>query len=141
MQQKHIEQAFCSHQHRHTSLLWVSLHRSCSPLDIQQLPFPGKLHLVLVNPKFEAPTKQMRAALPKHVPLSSSVKNCSQGASLVSCPCTFGTCTFWPAQNFYAYKSLAVRVGILVLLLLLAMNKGNHTAKNGLHSQQGAVQT
>ena len=57
--------------------------RSCKPLDIQKLPFPGELTLVLVNPKFEAPTKAMRAALPKEIPMSSAVHNCSQGASLV----------------------------------------------------------
>ena len=58
--------------------------RSCEPLDIQQLLFPGELHFVLVNPRFEAPTKEMRAALPKLVPMSATVTNCSQGASLVS---------------------------------------------------------
>ena len=57
--------------------------RSCEPLDIQQLLFPGELHFVLVNPTFEAPTKKMRAALPKLVPMSATVTNCSQGASLV----------------------------------------------------------
>ena len=61
------------------------LCRSCEPLDVQQLPFPGELHFVLVNPKFEAPTAQMRAALPKMVPMSASISNCSQGGSLVRC--------------------------------------------------------
>ncbi|KAK9828815.1 hypothetical protein WJX72_002252 [[Myrmecia] bisecta] len=60
------------------------LIRSCSPLDIQRLPFPGDLWFVLVNPKFEAPTAQMRAVLPKEVPMSASIHNCAMGGSLVA---------------------------------------------------------
>ena len=59
--------------------------RSCNPLDIQQLAFPGDLWFVLVNPVFEAPTAEMRAVLPKQVAMSSAIHNCAMGGSLV-CP-------------------------------------------------------
>ena len=55
------------------------------PLDIQQLLFAkGDLFFVLVNPKFEAPTAQMRAVLPQVVPMAAAINNCAMGASLVS---------------------------------------------------------
>ncbi len=61
--------------------------RSCvpgQPVELLQLPFGGKeLHFVLVNPLFEAPTAQMRAVLPKEVPMKSMINNCCQGGSLV----------------------------------------------------------
>ncbi|CAL5221110.1 g3243 [Coccomyxa viridis] len=60
------------------------LIRSCNPLDIQQLTFPGDLWFVLVNPVFEAPTAEMRAVLPKQVAMSSAVHNCAMGGSLVA---------------------------------------------------------
>ena len=60
------------------------LVRSCDPLDLQRLPFNGELWFVLVNPKFEAPTAEMRAVLPKQVPMSALVNNCAMGASLVA---------------------------------------------------------
>lgn len=60
------------------------LVRSCDPLDLQRLPFDGDLWFVLVNPLFEAPTAEMRAVLPKQVPMASLVNNCAQGASLVA---------------------------------------------------------
>lgn len=47
--------------------------RSCDPLQLVPLPFGGDpnnalpLWFVLVNPKFEAPTKEMRAVLPQQV--------------------------------------------------------------------------
>ena len=44
-------------------------HRSCDPLDIQRLTFAGDLWFVLVNPRFEAPTAEMRAVLPKEIPM------------------------------------------------------------------------
>ena len=49
--------------------------RSCNPLDIQQLSFPGDLWFVLVNPVFEAPTAE--------VPMASAVHNSAMGGSLV----------------------------------------------------------
>ena len=57
--------------------------RSCNPLDIQQLSFPGDLWFVLVNPVFEAPTAEMRSVLPKQVPMASAVHNSAMGGSLV----------------------------------------------------------
>lgn len=62
------------------------LVRSCSPLDLQSLVYGGKsdLWFVLVNPKFEAPTAEMRAVLPSEVPMGSLVHNCSMGATLVA---------------------------------------------------------
>lgn len=76
------------------------LIRTCQPdlpLDILQLPFgpepsssssssssSSDLWFVLVNPLFEAPTAQMRAALPKEVAMSSAVKNCAAGGALVA---------------------------------------------------------
>ena len=57
--------------------------RSCNPLDIQQLSFPGDLWFVLVNPVFEAPTAEMRAVLPKQIAMSSAIHNCAMGGSLV----------------------------------------------------------
>ena len=60
------------------------LIRSCKPLDLQRLPFAGDLWLVLVNPLFEAPTAEMRAVLPKEVPMAAVINNCAMGASLVA---------------------------------------------------------
>ena len=59
------------------------LHRSCDPLDIQRLSFPGELWFVLVNPVFEAPTAEMRAVLPREVPMAHAIRNCAMGGSLV----------------------------------------------------------
>ncbi len=53
-------------------------------MDIQQLLFAkGDLYFVLVNPKFEAPTAEMRAVLPKMVPMLSAINNSAMGGSLV----------------------------------------------------------
>lgn len=61
------------------------LVRSVKPLDIQQLLFAkGDLFFVLVNPKFEAPTAQMRAVLPQVVPMAAAINNCAMGASLIA---------------------------------------------------------
>ncbi|KAK9832295.1 hypothetical protein WJX74_005514 [Apatococcus lobatus] len=60
------------------------LIRSCDPLDISQLRCPSDLHFVLVNPEFETPTKQMRAALSPTVPMASAVHNARMGGSLVA---------------------------------------------------------
>ncbi|KAG2435308.1 hypothetical protein HXX76_007383 [Chlamydomonas incerta] len=65
------------------------LIRSCrpgEPVELLQLPFPNpeRLHFVLVNPKFEAPTAQMRAVLPKETPMKSMINNCCQGGALVA---------------------------------------------------------
>lgn len=61
------------------------LVRSCDPLDLQALTYGSDdLFFVLVNPKFEAPTAEMRAVLPKEVPMASVVNNASMGATLVA---------------------------------------------------------
>lgn len=61
--------------------------RSADPLDIQLLkPDEGyckDLLFVLVTPTFEAPTREMRAALPAEVPFKSLIANSVAGASLV----------------------------------------------------------
>lgn len=73
----------CEAQLKHlTSLL---SYRGLQPLDLQQLRFAkGDLYFVLVNPKFEAPTAEMRAVLPKMVPMTAAIHNSSMGGSLVS---------------------------------------------------------
>ncbi|KIZ07520.1 homoserine kinase [Monoraphidium neglectum] len=62
------------------------LVRSCDPLELVRLPFGGSdpLYFVLVNPLFEAPTKQMRAVLPRDVPFKSMIHNSTQGGALVA---------------------------------------------------------
>ncbi|GAB4817259.1 hypothetical protein N2152v2_004305 [Parachlorella kessleri] len=60
------------------------LIRSCDPLDLQRLAFDGDLWFVLVNPCFEAPTAEMRAVLPKEIPMKQVINNCSMGGSLVA---------------------------------------------------------
>lgn len=55
------------------------------PLNLQQLVFPADdLYFVLVSPKFEAPTAEMRAVLPNMVPMASAIANSSKGGSLVA---------------------------------------------------------
>lgn len=64
------------------------LIRSCKPghpVELLRLPFSrDDLYFVLVNPVFEAPTAEMRAVLPKEVPMKSMINNCCQGGSLVA---------------------------------------------------------
>lgn len=67
------------------------LIRSCrlgEPVQLLRLPFSAaasaKLHFVLVNPKFEAPTAEMRAVLPKEVAMKAMINNCCQGGALVA---------------------------------------------------------
>ena len=59
------------------------LHRSTKPLDLERLESGGPIWFVLVNPKFEAPTAEMRAVLPKMVPMASQIHNAAMGGSLV----------------------------------------------------------
>jgi homoserine kinase len=74
-------------------LLRDSPCRSADPLDVARLPFTGDCTFVLVTPKFEAPTREMRAALPANVPFKSMIANSVAGGSLVrslallSCSC------------------------------------------------------
>ncbi|KAI3515193.1 hypothetical protein L1887_13963 [Cichorium endivia] len=62
------------------------LVRSYDPLELIPLQFPvdKNLYFVLVNPEFEAPTKKMRAALPKEITMSHHVWNSSQAGALVA---------------------------------------------------------
>lgn len=62
------------------------LVRSYEPLDLMHLRFPNEkeLFFVLVTPEFEAPTKKMRAALPKEIGMPHHVWNCSQAGALVA---------------------------------------------------------
>lgn len=62
------------------------LVRSYEPLELIQLKFPAEKNLcfVLVNPEFEAPTKKMRAALPKEITMSHHIWNSSQAGALVA---------------------------------------------------------
>nr|GEV15292.1 homoserine kinase-like [Tanacetum cinerariifolium] len=62
------------------------LVRSYDPLDLVNLRFPESKELcfVLCNPEFEAPTKKMRAVLPKEVTMSHHVWNSSQAGALVA---------------------------------------------------------
>lgn len=62
------------------------LVRSYDPLELIPLKFPAEKNLcfVLVNPEFEAPTKKMRAALPKEIPMSHHIWNSSQAGALVA---------------------------------------------------------
>lgn len=62
------------------------LIRSYDPLELIPLKFPQEKNLffVLVNPEFEAPTKKMRAALPKEITMSHHIWNSSQAGALVA---------------------------------------------------------
>eukprot|EP00850_Spirogloea_muscicola_P004778 SM000021S06411 [mRNA] locus=s21:78986:82354:- [translate_table: standard] len=62
------------------------LVRSYDPLELIQLPYPAgcDLFFVVVSPAFEAPTKEMRAVLPKEISMRAHTANCSQAASLVT---------------------------------------------------------
>ena len=68
------------------SVLLPCCGRSCRPLDMQRLAFPGELWFVLVNPVFQAPTAEMRAVLPAEVPMASAVHNCAMSGTLVRPP-------------------------------------------------------
>ncbi len=58
--------------------------RSAKPLDLQRLQYAGSdLWFALVNPLFEAPTAEMRAALPREVPMASQIHNAAMGGTLV----------------------------------------------------------
>jgi len=65
-----------------------TLVRSAKPLDLQRLEYAGgDLWFALVNPLFEAPTAEMRAALPKEVPMASQIHNAAMGGTLVAAIC------------------------------------------------------
>ena len=73
-----------SHSRFHLNVSPRCRTRSAKPLDVQRLEFAGgDLWFALVNPLFEAPTAEMRAALPKQVPTASWIHNAAMGGSLV----------------------------------------------------------
>lgn len=52
---------------------------------MQRLQFAGgDLWFALVNPLFEAPTAEMRAALPQQVSMAAEIHNAAMGGTLVS---------------------------------------------------------
>lgn len=54
-------------------------------LSLQALAFPGEdLWFAIVTPKFEAPTREMRAVIPAEVPFKAHVNNSIAGATLVA---------------------------------------------------------
>ena len=59
------------------------LVRSVDPLDIQRLPVPAGLHVVVVTPAFELPTRRAREALPDAVPMDTLVRNGANLAALI----------------------------------------------------------
>ncbi|XP_074275577.1 homoserine kinase [Silene latifolia] len=62
------------------------LIQSYQPLTLIPLQYPSQKELlfVLVTPEFEAPTKKMRAALPKEITMAHHVWNSSQAAAVVA---------------------------------------------------------
>jgi homoserine kinase len=58
--------------------------RGVDPLDIQRLPVPEGLLVVVVTPDFELSTRLAREALPATIPLSAMVANSANIASLVT---------------------------------------------------------
>lgn len=54
------------------------------PLELQQLPPPSKLVMVLVTPKFELPTAKARQAVPEAVPLCDMIVNSGHLAAMVA---------------------------------------------------------
>ncbi|XP_065858402.1 homoserine kinase [Euphorbia lathyris] len=62
------------------------LIRNYTPLELMSLKFPEEkdIFFVLVSPDFEAPTKKMRAALPREIEMTHHVWNCSQAGALVA---------------------------------------------------------
>ncbi|KAL5562320.1 hypothetical protein UlMin_032067 [Ulmus minor] len=62
------------------------LVRNYEPLELIRLSFPTEkeLFFVLASPEFEAPTKKMRAALPKEIGMPFHVWNSSQAGALVA---------------------------------------------------------
>jgi homoserine kinase len=59
------------------------LVRSVDPLDVRRLPVPSGLHVVVVTPSFELPTRQAREALPKSVPMAKLVRNSANLSALI----------------------------------------------------------
>ena len=81
------------------------LVRSYAPLTLVPLAYGGavdKLWFVLVTPVFEAPTREMRAALPKELTMKLHIENAAAGAGLVRAPCTLRHCRRPAARTLHA---------------------------------------
>jgi len=59
------------------------LVRTVDPLDVQHLPVPRELHMVVVTPVFELPTRVAREALPDSVPMGTLVQNSANLSALI----------------------------------------------------------
>ena len=59
------------------------LVRTIDPLDVWRLPVPRELHIVVVTPVFELPTRVAREALPDTVPMGTLVQNSANLSALV----------------------------------------------------------
>ena len=64
--------------------------RSTKPLDLQVLSCPTDIWFVIVTPVFEAPTKKMRAALPKEISMQSHIENTGAAGPTVFATLGFG---------------------------------------------------
>jgi homoserine kinase len=62
----------------------IVLIRSYHPLDIVQLPVPGKLYMVVVHPHVEVLTKDARAVLKKNIPMKAAVQQWGNTAALTA---------------------------------------------------------
>ena len=59
------------------------LVRTVDPLDVWHLPVPPELHIVVVTPVFELPTRVAREALPDTVPMGTLVQNSANLSALI----------------------------------------------------------
>jgi len=59
------------------------LVRTVDPLDVRRLPVPPGLHVVVVTPVFELPTRVAREALPDSVPMEALVQNSANLSALI----------------------------------------------------------
>ena len=53
------------------------------PLDVSRVPVPHGLHVVVVTPEFELPTRKAREALPDTVPMGTVVRNSANLSALI----------------------------------------------------------
>lgn len=63
------------------------LVRSLDPLDLQVLPVPDRLRVVLAHPNQQLRTAEGRAALPSRIPLATSVHQAAQVGAMVAGAC------------------------------------------------------
>lgn len=77
------------------------LVRSYEPLTLISLSMPASSEacFVLVTPVFEAPTREMRAALPTEIPFKAHIQDSSAGAGLIAGICLGDAATLGSALN------------------------------------------